>query len=128
MPFEGAGFVNNAFKQAPDRGVTERPGIRLHNVVQNFRLALRLPRRDFQRLLDVSDFHRASRPLIQQLDQLLVNRVDALAPLGNIAHADYSSAPVFNCRTNFSMAFAPPALNRSSIACTTALPTTAASA
>src|SRR5208283_1212704 len=81
-----------------------------------------------QGFLQVPDLHRALRPLVQKLHQLLVNLVDALAPARHIAHAGSTSVPAWSPRTNSSIAAGPAWENRSSIACTTALPTTAASA
>src|SRR5579862_464650 len=174
VPFERSCFVNNALKQPADGGVIQRALIRLHNVSQNLRLAFRLPGLHVQLFLDVTDFHRALRTVVEQLHQLLVNFVNALSPAVEIAHfsspnrrlhrfhrsenngkwkletrnwrrprltlasfkfpvSSFRSGqsvdqPSFNQRTNCSIASAPPVEYRSSIACTKALPTTAASA
>src|SRR5579875_2484010 len=126
--FERPGFVNNALKQAPHCRIIQRAGIRLDHVAKDFRLPLRRPGRKMMQLLVMSDLQRALRAFIKQLQNLLVNLVNALSPLGHILHANRLPVPDFNQRTKRSMPCSCSAAYRSSMARTRALPTTAASA
>src|SRR3989442_4384927 len=82
-PFDRARFVNDPLEQPPDCCVRERPSVRPLHAFEHVAFALRLIERLMFRLLDAPDFNGAPRPLVQELDELLVDLIDAAAPLLN---------------------------------------------
>ncbi len=76
IAFGGARFVNDPFKQAPDGGVGQRAGIVVLGVFEHFVFALGLVERNVLRVLEL-------------LDELLVDFIDAAAPVGEV-HDDAS--------------------------------------
>src|SRR6266852_3360460 len=134
VAFGGAGFVNDALEQAADRGVGQWPCIVALSVCEHFVLALRLVQRNFCRLLELADFERAVRALVQELDEFLVDFVDAAAPVGKIHGATSRRerpwrAASLNERTRSASARAAASTDFPfSISETSAEPTTAASA
>src|SRR5207245_8068288 len=79
-------LIDDALEEATDGRVVERPAVRFHHVAEDFRLALRRPGWQIQFLLDVADLDRASRALVEQLHELLVNLVNALSPVVQLAN------------------------------------------
>src|SRR5260370_12655934 len=77
-----AGFVDDAFEEAANGGVSERAGIDALGVFQNFALALGLIERKIFGLLDFADFEGAAGTLIEQLDEFAVDFIDLAAPVG----------------------------------------------
>src|SRR5215472_1493197 len=141
VAFGGSGFVDDALEQAADGRVGERAGIVGFGVRQHFVFALGLIKRDMGRLLELANFERALRTLVEQLDELLVDFVDAPPPVGKVHGATSRRerpwrAACFRARTlsasaeeAASMALpVAPDLVALSISETSAEPTTAASA
>src|SRR5437762_3289490 len=150
VAFGRARLVNDALKQTANSGVGQRPGIVAFRVGQHFDFTLRLIQRDVCLLLELADFERAARALVEKLNELLVDFVDAAAPIGEIHGATFPKklpgpsarrerpwrAACFKTRTfsdradaAASMALADaPDLVAFSISETSAEPTTAASA
>ena len=77
-PFEVAGLVDDALEQPLHRRVVERTEVRLFDVAQHFRLARRLVDRDLHLAFQPADLERARGARVQQLDQRLVEQVDAV--------------------------------------------------
>src|SRR5260370_20496186 len=84
VAFGGARFVNDALEQAPDGGVGQRSGIVVLGVFEHFVFALRLVERNVLRLLELADFQGTTRALVEQLDQFLVDFIDAATPVGKV--------------------------------------------
>src|SRR5712692_1925474 len=78
-----AGFVQDALEQPPDGRIRQRPAVGLFDAFQDLAFALGLVKRQRGSLLQPPDFQRATRALVQQLDQLAVNLVDLAAPIVN---------------------------------------------
>src|SRR5437016_6905811 len=134
VAFGGAGFVNNALKQAADRGVGQWTRIIALGIFQHFAFALGLIQRNFGLLLELPDFERASRAFVQELHELLVDFVDAAPPITQIHGATSRRerpwrAASLNERTRSASAAAAASTDFAfSISETSAEPTTAASA
>src|SRR2546427_8331451 len=133
-PFDRARFVNDPLEQPPDCCLGARPAVRALHAFEHFAFALRLIERLMFRLLYVPDFDGAARPLVQQLDELLVDLIDAAAPLID-GHGATSRrlipcrAASFSARTRSPRAAAAASGDFArSISFTSAEPTTAASA
>src|SRR5260370_35759289 len=84
VAFGGAGFVNDALEQAANGGVCQWTGIIAFGVLDHFVLAVGLVQRNFGRLFELADFQSAMRALVQELDEFLVDFVDAAAPVGDV--------------------------------------------
>ena len=95
MAFGGAGFVNDALEQPANRAVAERPLIVVFGILQDFPFAVRLIEWKMLFLFKLADFQRASGTLVEELDQLAVEFVDAAAEIGEGVHA---IAPLSNRR------------------------------
>src|SRR5260370_2378742 len=80
----GARFVNDALEEAADRRVRQRARIIAFGILQHFVLAVRLIQRNFRRLLKLADFKRTLRALVQKLNELLVDFVDAASPVTQV--------------------------------------------
>jgi hypothetical protein len=80
----GAGFVDDALKKAADGSVRERAFIVALRVGQDFIFAIGLVQRDAGLLLDAADFQGAVRALIKELDEFLVDFIDAAAPVSDV--------------------------------------------
>src|SRR5260370_33492599 len=76
-----ARFVDDAFEEAANGGVSERAGIRSLSVFEDFALALGLIERKIFGLLDFADFEGAAGTLIEQLDEFAVDFIDLAAPV-----------------------------------------------
>jgi hypothetical protein len=87
VAFGGAGFVNDAFEQAADGGVGQRAGIGAFGVGKDFVFAFGLIEREVGRLFQLADFEGAAGTLVEKLDELFVDFVDAAAPVGEIHQA-----------------------------------------
>src|SRR5439155_18345725 len=134
VAFGGAGFVNNALKQAADRGVGQRTRIIALGIFQHFVFAFGLVQRNFGFLLELPDFERALRAFVQELHQLLVDFVDAAPPITQLHGATSRRespwrAASLNDRTRSASAAAAASMDFAlAISETSAEPTTAASA
>src|SRR5229473_3232418 len=84
VAFGGAGFVNDALEQTPDRGVGQWPCIVALSVCEHFVFPVRLVQRYLCLLLELADFEGAVRALVQELDELLVDFIDAAAPVAEV--------------------------------------------
>src|SRR6266850_1290318 len=84
VAFGGAGFVNDALEEAANGGVGQRAGIVALGVREDFVFAVRLIERNFRRLFELADFERALRTRVQEFDELLVDFIDAAAPVAEI--------------------------------------------
>jgi hypothetical protein len=93
QPLEPPRFVDDALEQARDRRVIERPGVHGTHVPQHLSLARRLIDGLADLLLEPSDVERAGRPLVQELDQLLVNCVDPASQRLDVVHRSVSLQP-----------------------------------
>src|SRR5713226_7774466 len=82
--FGSAGFVDDALEEAADRRVRQRPRIVVLRVGQYFALAVGLVQRNFGLLFELADFQSAPRALVQELDELLIDFVDAAAPVAEV--------------------------------------------
>jgi len=78
----GTRFVNDAFKEAANRGVGQRPFVFAFGVLQHFAFAIGLVKRNVRFLLDAANLEGALRAFVEQLDEFLVNLIDAAAPVG----------------------------------------------
>src|SRR5882724_11009934 len=84
VAFGGAGFVNDAFEKAANRGVGQRARIVVLGVREDFAFAVRLIERNLRRLLQFADFKRALRARVQEFDEFLVDFVDTAAPVAEV--------------------------------------------
>src|SRR6266852_756889 len=134
VAFGGAGFVNDALEQTPDRGVGQWPCIVALSVCEHFVFPVRLVQRYLCLLLELADFEGAVRALVQELDELLVDFIDAAAPVAEVHGATSRRerpwrAASLNERTRSASAVAAASTDFAfSISETSAEPTTAASA
>src|SRR2546425_4404572 len=87
VAFGGAGLVNDALEEAADGGVGERALIGGLGILQHFLFAFRLIKREVGRLFEPANFEGTTRALVQELDELLVDFVDAAAPVVEIHDA-----------------------------------------
>src|SRR6185295_546702 len=78
---QAAALVDDSFEDALDRGRIQRPRVLPHHPLQDPGLPLRRVDGQAERPLHLPDLHRARRPAVEQPHQLLVDRVDAAAPL-----------------------------------------------
>src|SRR5260370_21874937 len=85
----GARFVNDALEKAADSGVGERALIGGLGILQHFLFAFRLIKREVGRLFEPANFEGTMRALVQELDGLLVDFVDAAAPAVDIHDAAF---------------------------------------
>src|SRR5260370_18334467 len=130
----GARFVNDALEEAADRRVRQRARIIAFGILQPLVLAVRLIQRNFRRLLELADFKRTLGALVQKLNELLVDFVDAASPVTQV-HGTTSRrerpwrAASLSDRTRSESATAAASTDFAfSISETSAEPTTAASA
>src|SRR5215831_1144438 len=93
VAFGGACLVDDALKQAADGSVCERSLIVAFGIFEDLLFAVRLVQRKMVLLFQFADFQRAGGTLIEKLDELTVEFVDAAAEIGETAHA-------FDSRTN----------------------------
>src|SRR6266478_3012530 len=91
LAFGAACFVDDAFEEAANGGVSERAGIRSLSVFEDFALALGLIERKIFGLLDFADFERAAGTLIEQLDEFAVDFIDLAAPVGESHESSQST-------------------------------------
>src|SRR5216683_5191007 len=130
----GARFVNDALEEAADRRVRQRARIIAFGILKHLVLAVRLVQRNFRRLLEPADFKSTLRALVQKLNELLVDFVDAASPVTQVHGATSRRerpcrAASLSDRTRSASAVAPPSTDFAfSISETSAEPTTAASA
>jgi hypothetical protein len=82
-----ARFVDDALEEAADRGIGQRSGIGALGVLQDFALAVGLIKRKILRLLEFADFECATGSLVEKLDELAVDVIDAASPITEQAHS-----------------------------------------
>src|SRR5882724_3459438 len=80
----GTRFVDDALEQTANRCIRERPAVIVLRIFKNFPFTVRLIERQIRLLLQLPDFQRALRALVQQLNQLAVDFIDAAAPIGKV--------------------------------------------
>src|SRR5258708_37925059 len=78
----GTGFVNDAFEQAANRGIRQRTLIIVLGILDDFLFAIRLIQRQIGLLLEFANFQRTLGAFVEQLDQLVVDFIDAAAEVG----------------------------------------------
>ncbi len=87
ITFGGAGFVDDALEKAAYGGIRERARIAALGICQDFVLTVGLIQRDVSRLFQFADFEGAMRTFVQELDQLLVDFIDAASPITEVQGA-----------------------------------------
>src|SRR5262245_29305487 len=86
-PLQAAALVDNAFEDPPHRGGVQGPGDLPGDPLQDLGLPLRGVDRQPQGGLQAADLHRARRAAVEQTHELVVDGVDAAAPLLDLLHA-----------------------------------------
>src|SRR5579862_6408188 len=84
--FQAARLVDDSLEETHHRGVVERTGVGPADLFEDLRLARRLIDGHAFALFDAADFERARRARVEQPHQVLVDRVNPLAKILEIAH------------------------------------------
>src|SRR5215469_499211 len=87
VTFSSAGFVNDALEEAANGGVGERPLVVAFGILEDLFFAVGLIKRKALFLFQFADFQRTLGTLVEKLDQLTVEFVDAAAEIGKTGHA-----------------------------------------
>src|SRR5580698_36529 len=74
-------FVDHPLEEAANRGVVQRTGVGAFGVIQHIFLAIRLIYRQTHGALQTTDFDGASRSLVEKIEKLAIDGVDAAAPI-----------------------------------------------
>src|SRR5262249_24224817 len=132
--FRRTRFVNDAFKQSPDRRVTQRPFVVVGRVGQHFVFPRGLVNRHPGGMLQPTDFQRALRAFVEKFDELFIDLVHLAPPVGDIhivasrRERPLRPASFRDCTRSRNAAAAASTEGAFSISDTRAEPTTAASA
>lgn len=87
VALDAARLVDDALEEPPYRRIRQRPAIALLRIRQNFLLALGLIERLVRLVLQLAQLDGALRALVEQLDKLSIDFIDAVSPIGNRIHA-----------------------------------------